>query len=73
MRTLAEHFSRVGSGLTTAINAYNQTVGSMEGRLLPAARRFKELGAAGGDDITQLEPIEPSPRHLDQSRFDSES
>lgn len=72
MRTLAEHFNRVGSGLTTAINAYNQAVGSMEVRLLPAARRFKELGAAAGEDIPELGPVERAPRQLDNSNFEPE-
>jgi len=73
MRTLAEHIGRVGSGLGTAINAYNQAVGSMESRLFPAARRFKELGAAAGEEIPTLEPVQRTPRSLDVSRFEPES
>ena len=41
---------------------YNQAVGSLESRVLPAARRFKDLGAATGDDIPQLEPLVNDPR-----------
>ena len=41
---LGDHIQRVGNGLTMAINAYNNAVGSLESRVLVSARRFKELG-----------------------------
>jgi DNA recombination protein RmuC len=64
MRTLAEHIASIGSGLEKANTAYNQAVGSIESRVLPAARRFKELGAASGSDITTIEPLDTQPRQL---------
>ena len=71
MHTLVDNLSKVGSGLGSAIRAYNLAVGSLERRVLPAARKFKELGAAGGDDIPRIEPVERTPRELDSSRFDN--
>jgi DNA recombination protein RmuC len=64
MRTLAEHISEIGSGLERANTAYNQAVGSIESRVLPAARRFKELGAASGSEIVTIEPVDTQPRQL---------
>jgi DNA recombination protein RmuC len=64
MRTLADHISEIGSGLERASRAYNTAVGSMETRVLPAARRFKELGAGSGDEITIIEPVDIQPRQL---------
>jgi DNA recombination protein RmuC len=64
MRTLAEHIANVGSGLEKANAAYNQAVGSIESRVLPAARRFKELGAASGSEITTIAPVDTQPRQL---------
>jgi DNA recombination protein RmuC len=64
MRTLADHLTNVGNGLERANTAYNQAVASMEARVLPAARRFKELGAATGSDIPVIEPLEVAPRAL---------
>src|SRR4029453_15789118 len=49
LRTLATHFDSVGTALGRAVNAYNSFVGSMETRVLPSARRFRDLGAARGD------------------------
>jgi len=64
MRTLAEHFANIGNGLEKANSAYNQAVGSLESRVLPAARRFKELGAASGSEIATIEPVDTQPRQL---------
>jgi DNA recombination protein RmuC len=64
MRTLAGYVSDIGIGLEKASGAYNSAVGSLENRVLPAARRFKELGAASGDEIGIIEPIDTQPRQL---------
>lgn len=64
MRTVAEHFTEVGRALERAVAAYNRTVGSLESRVLPAARRFKDLGAATGQEIPVLEAIGQAPRVL---------
>lgn len=63
VRTLAEHFSDLRKGLDRAVEAYNRAVGTLEGRVLAAARRFKELGASGGSDIPTVEEVERVPRH----------
>ena len=64
MRTLAGHISDIGNGLEKASGAYNSAVGSIENRVLPAARRFKELGVASGDEIAVIEPVDTQPRQL---------
>lgn len=65
LRTLAGHFGQVRRGLDQAVDAYNKTVGSLEGRVLPAARRFKELGAAAGEEIEALEAIDRATRQVE--------
>ncbi len=62
MKNLAEHLMEIGKGLEKANAAYNNAVGSLEARVLPAARRFKELGAASGTDISVVEPLDIAPR-----------
>jgi DNA recombination protein RmuC len=62
LRTMGSHFDKVRRGLVQATEAYNATVGSLEGRVLPAARKFEELGAVAGESIPALEPIDQTPR-----------
>jgi DNA recombination protein RmuC len=64
IRVMMEHVQDMGKGLEKANSAYNNAVGSFEARVLPAARRFKELGSASGNEITPLSPIETTPRAL---------
>lgn len=53
--TMAEHFDKVGRGLETAMKAYNTTVGSLEGQVLPQARRFEKLDAGSTKDVPVLD------------------
>ena len=62
MAVLAEHMNDVGQALGKSVSAYNRAVGSLETRILPAARRFKELGVASDREITVLESMEVVPR-----------
>lgn len=53
----------VGSSLTKTVETYNKAVGSIEGRLLPGARRFGEL-TASDQEPPPIEPVEHTPRSL---------
>jgi DNA recombination protein RmuC len=62
--TLAKHFESVGSNLEKAIGSYNKAVGSIEARVLPSVRKFRELGVATAEEIPVLEQIDQTPRNL---------
>lgn len=62
MRTVGEHLERVRRGLEHAVTAYNGAIGSLESRVLPTARRLRDLGAANGGAIESLNPVEALPR-----------
>jgi DNA recombination protein RmuC len=64
IRTFVGHFESVGGALGRAVDSYNKAAGSLESRVLPSARRFKELGAATGEEIVVIEPVDESPRAL---------
>jgi DNA recombination protein RmuC len=61
IRTLGDHFESVGDHLGKSVAAYNRAVGSLEKRVLPAARRFQGLGAANGKEIGELTALEIAP------------
>jgi len=65
LSTLGEHLLRLGKSLDASVKAYNETIGSVESQVLSAARRFNDLGAAGGaDEIREIAPIDRSARNL---------
>jgi DNA recombination protein RmuC len=73
MRTLADHISDIGSSLERASGAYNSALGTLETRVLPAARRFKELGAGSAGGIPVIEPVDTQPRQLTVAELKKES
>ena len=55
----------LGSRLNSTVKAYNETVGSYEARVMPAARRFEDHGAtAGGRDLPELEQVTTHARRV---------
>jgi DNA recombination protein RmuC len=58
LATFLAHLGRTGQRLSSAVEAYNSAVGSIERQVLPQARRFTELGAVSGEPLESLEPIE---------------
>ncbi len=54
----------MGARLTSATNAYNSAVASMEGRLLPQLRKVEDLGIAPGKEIEPPEPVEITVRAI---------
>lgn len=65
LRLLVEHFAAVGDGLEKAVRSYNKAVGSFESRVLVSARRFKDLGVSGGDELPTLTTSDAAPRVLE--------
>jgi len=69
IRVLAGHFSEMGKNLDRTVDFYNKAVGSLEGRVLVTARKFKELGASTGEDIDVPENVDRSSRSLKSSEM----
>jgi DNA recombination protein RmuC len=58
------HLDSLRAALANAVDAFNRAAGSLESRLLPSVRRFKDLGVTVADEITELEQIDRSPRSI---------
>lgn len=70
---MAAHWGRVGKNLGDAVGAYNSAVASLESRVLPSARRFKELEAVPDDrEIARIEQVEVLPRALQAPELEAQ-
>ncbi|WP_113911111.1 DNA recombination protein RmuC [Roseovarius dicentrarchi] len=72
LRVFAEHLGKVGRSLGASVDHYNRALGSLEGRVLPSARKFEQLGVVSpsADKIEKTDPIEYEPRRLTAHEFD---
>jgi DNA recombination protein RmuC len=60
---MGDHFAGLGKHLDRATKAYNETVGSLERRVLSQARKMKELDAAPDNiDVPEMPHLEESIR-----------
>ena len=66
LAVFAGHLAKAGRGLSTAVGAYNEAVGSMDARVLPAARRLRDLEVVDGTTAPIVGPlvVEADPRSV---------
>jgi DNA recombination protein RmuC len=62
--TMFEHLDELRRRLDSAVQAHNAAIGSLESRVLPAARRFRELGVVSGKELLEPGPVDHQPRRL---------
>ena len=63
IKVFGGHIGDLGKSLRQTVERYNRGVGSLESRVLPAARKFEALGVApASSSIAPLEPVELEPR-----------
>jgi DNA recombination protein RmuC len=61
--SMAGHLDRVGRSLNASVVAWNQAMGSLEGRVLVSARRFAELGVTN-ETLEEPRQVEAVARSL---------
>jgi DNA recombination protein RmuC len=60
---MSEHFEDMRKALVRAVDSYNDAIGSLEGRVLVSARRFRDLGIAG-DELPEAQTVQLGARRL---------
>jgi DNA recombination protein RmuC len=73
--TFNEYFMKLGRTLEQSVNSYNQTLSSVEGRLLPVMRKFqdiKPIKKEENDSLLDLQVIETQTKipHAMEFKFD---
>lgn len=61
LQTMSNHLNRLGKSIGDAVGQYNQFIGSLDSRVLPAARRLAQL-AAPEAEIIELAEVDLRPR-----------
>ena len=57
LSVFGEHLGKLGKSLGSSVDSFNKAVGSLEQQVLPAARRFPELGLRVNREIEPIEPV----------------
>ncbi len=62
-----EHAGKLGDSIRQSVERYNRLVGSIDSRLTPTLKKFEDAGARSGKSLTELKPVDGSPRALQAS------
>jgi DNA recombination protein RmuC len=57
LSTMVGHLDRMGVNIRQSAESYNNLLGSLEQKVLPSARRFKELGVSSTKDVEAPEVL----------------
>jgi len=69
MCKMGTNLQALGKSLETSVKRYNDTIGNIEGRVMPKARRFAEFEMPGTEkDVPEVEPVEADVREISAGR-----
>lgn len=60
---VCDHWNKVGKSLNSAVESYNQSIASLESRVLPSARKLKESGSIV-KELPEMDCIEKAAREI---------
>jgi DNA recombination protein RmuC len=72
LATMAEHLDGVGRSIKSAADSYDRFVGSLQAKVLPGARRFKELGVSSTKELELPDTINLSVRRVRKEELTGE-
>jgi DNA recombination protein RmuC len=64
LATMVGHLESVGTNIKQAADSYDRFVGSLEQKVLPGARRFKDLGVSSAKELEIPDPLNLSVRRV---------
>ncbi|MDH3325772.1 MAG: DNA recombination protein RmuC, partial [Gammaproteobacteria bacterium] len=73
MATFSESLSKVGKSLDQSVGHYNKAVASLTTRVMPNAKKFKELGIETKKELHSPEPIEKTTRTIELESTNEQS
>src|SRR5262249_11389404 len=73
LATMVEHLENVGRNIKHAADSYDRFVGSLQSKVLPGARRFKELGVSTTKEIEVPDTLNLSVRRVQKEELAGEA
>lgn len=62
--SMAEHLGSLGNNLRQAVESYNRTIGTIEGRVLVTARRFRDMGVSTPAELEEVRTVQVAVRDI---------
>lgn len=62
--TMAENLGSLGTNLRQAVESYNRTIGTIEGRVLVTARRFRDMGVSTPAELEEVRTVQVAVRDI---------
>lgn len=63
----SDYFSKIGSGLNSAVKTYNQAIGSWENRIIPGIKKMENLGVGSEKkSLIELNELESNTREFNK-------
>jgi DNA recombination protein RmuC len=66
LATMVDHLGEVGRNIKQAAGSYDRFIGSLETKVLPGARRFKDLGVISTKELEVPEPLRLQVRRVEK-------
>lgn len=63
MSKMGDHFNKLGRSLQSSVSAYNQTLGSLEGRVMVSARKLRDLKVSD-QELKALKGVDEATRPI---------
>lgn len=60
------HLGKLGNSLSSSVEHFNKTVGSLERQVLPSGKRFLEMGIRAKEELEAVPPIETQIRQVSE-------
>jgi len=57
-----DHFAKTGDSLRKAVSSYNDGVRSLETRLIPSVRKFRDLGISSAKEVSSPGEVDQVPK-----------
>jgi len=64
LATMTGYVDKLGRAITGVVKAHDETIGALERRVLPAARKLRDLRAGTDRELPEVEPLGVTPRRL---------